>query len=90
MRRWKLWFMTADTAIALALSQAHAAGAVKLAVAGPLTGDQGAFGQEIKNGALIAVDEWNAKGGVLGKKIEIVWATTSMTQSKLLRSPISF
>jgi len=26
----------------------------------------------LKNGATLAVEEWNAKGGVLGKKIEVV------------------
>jgi len=73
MGRWRMWFIPAGAIVALALSQADAAGTMKLGVAGPLTGDQGAFGHEIKNGVLIAVDEWNAKGGVLGRRIEIVW-----------------
>ena len=59
--------------VVLIMSQADAESTIKLGVAGPLTGDQGAFGQEIQNGTIIAVEEWNAKGGVLGKKIEIVW-----------------
>jgi branched-chain amino acid transport system substrate-binding protein len=71
-RRW-VWFWTAGAIVVFAIAQVHAASTIKLGVAGPLTGDQGAFGQELKNGALIAVEEWNAKGGVLGKKIEIVW-----------------
>jgi branched-chain amino acid transport system substrate-binding protein len=37
----------------------------------PLTGNQAAFGEALKNGYLIAVDEINAKGGVLGKKLEL-------------------
>jgi branched-chain amino acid transport system substrate-binding protein len=57
----------------LGAAHAQAASTVKIGAAGPMTGDQGAFGQEIKNGVIIAVDEWNAKGGVLGKRIEIVW-----------------
>ena len=71
--RWRIWFVTAGAIVVLALGQAHAASAIKIGVAGPLTGDQGAIGEQGKNGATIAVEEWNAKGGVLGKKIEIVW-----------------
>ena len=70
---WRIWCVTAGAIVVLALGQAHAASAIKIGVAGPLTGDQGAIGEQGKNGAIIAVEEWNAKGGVLGKKIEIVW-----------------
>ena len=73
MKWHSTWFFAAEAIAMLAIAQVHAASTIKLGVAGPLTGDQGAFGQELKNGALIAVEEWNAKGGVLGKKIEIVW-----------------
>jgi branched-chain amino acid transport system substrate-binding protein len=73
MRRGRVWFTPIAAIVVLALTRAHAASTIKLGVAGPLTGDQGAFGQEIKNGVIIAVEEWNTKGGVLGKKIEIVW-----------------
>ena len=71
--RWRIWFVTAGAIVVLALSQAYAASTIKVGVAGPLTGDQGAIGEQGKNGAIIAVEEWNAKGGVLGKKIEVVW-----------------
>jgi len=73
MRRGRVWFTPIAAIVVLALTRAHAASTIKLGVAGPLTGDQGAFGQELKNGVIIAVEEWNTKGGVLGKKIEIVW-----------------
>ncbi|MGH7409468.1 MAG: branched-chain amino acid ABC transporter substrate-binding protein, partial [Candidatus Methylomirabilis sp.] len=73
MGRWRIWFLTVGTILVLTPSQVHAASTIKLGVAGPLTTDQGAFGQELRNGTIIAVEEWNAKGGVLGKKIEIVW-----------------
>jgi len=45
---------------------------IKIGVAGPMTGDQAKMGNDEVNGATIAVEEWNAKGGVLGKKIELV------------------
>ncbi len=73
MGRFRIWFATVALVALLAAAQAQAASTIKVGTAGPLTGDQGAFGQEITNGVMMAVDEWNAKGGVLGKKIEIVW-----------------
>jgi len=45
---------------------------VKIGVAGPMTGDQSKMGTDFKNGASLAVEEWNARGGVLGKKIEVM------------------
>ncbi|MBI5640365.1 MAG: branched-chain amino acid ABC transporter substrate-binding protein [Nitrospirae bacterium] len=45
---------------------------VKIGVAGPMTGDQSKMGMDFKNGVSLAVEEWNAKGGVLGKKIELI------------------
>jgi branched-chain amino acid transport system substrate-binding protein len=45
---------------------------VKLGVAGPKTGAQAKNGQDLIEGTTLAVEEWNAKGGVLGRKIEIV------------------
>ncbi|MDA8079208.1 MAG: branched-chain amino acid ABC transporter substrate-binding protein [Nitrospiraceae bacterium] len=44
---------------------------IKIGVAGPMTGDQSKMGMDFKNGVTLAVEEWNAKGGVLGRKIEI-------------------
>ncbi len=45
---------------------------IVLGMAGPLTGDQAKMGTDMINGVSLAVQEWNARGGVLGKKIEIV------------------
>jgi branched-chain amino acid transport system substrate-binding protein len=45
---------------------------VKIGIAGPMTGDQAKMGMDFKNGVLLAVEEWNGKGGVLGKKIEVL------------------
>lgn len=71
-RRW-LWFWKACALVLLITANAQAAGTMKVGVAGPLTGDQATLGQELKNGVIIAVEEWNARGGLLGQKIEIVW-----------------
>jgi len=43
--------------------------AILIGIAGPMTGDQSKMGLDFKNGVQLAVDEWNAKGGVLGKKV---------------------
>jgi len=47
--------------------------AIKIGVITSLTGSQAAFGEAHKNGYSIALDEINAKGGVLGKKLELDW-----------------
>jgi branched-chain amino acid transport system substrate-binding protein len=43
-----------------------------IAVVGPMTGDLGSFGLQMETGAQAAVDDINAKGGVLGKKLRLV------------------
>lgn len=46
-------------------------GTIKIGVITSLTGSLAAFGEAHKNGYAIALDEINAKGGVLGKKVEL-------------------
>ena len=53
----------------LALSSAAFADDISVAVAGPMTGGESAFGRQMKNGADMAVADFNAAGGVLGKKL---------------------
>ena len=55
----------------LALSTAALADDLTIAVAGPMTGGESAFGRQMKNGADMAVAEINAAGGVLGKKLAL-------------------
>ena len=43
----------------------------RIGVITSITGSQAAFGEAHKNGYAIALDEINAKGGVLGKKLEL-------------------
>jgi len=42
---------------------------IKIAVLAPLTGAVPTFGASTRDGALLAIKQWNAKGGVLGKQI---------------------
>jgi branched-chain amino acid transport system substrate-binding protein len=55
----------------LALSTAALAQDTTIAVAGPMTGGESAFGRQMKNGAEQAIKDLNAAGGVLGKKLAL-------------------
>jgi branched-chain amino acid transport system substrate-binding protein len=55
----------------LAFSGAAVAQDVPIAVVGPMTGQYATFGQQLKNGAELAVADINAAGGVNGKKIKL-------------------
>ncbi len=55
----------------LALSTTALAQDISVAVAGPMTGSESAFGRQMKNGAEQAVADINAAGGVLGKKLAL-------------------
>ncbi|WP_024927468.1 MULTISPECIES: ABC transporter substrate-binding protein [unclassified Mesorhizobium] len=44
----------------------------------PLTGPSAADGAEFRNGVLMAVDEINARGGILGKRLQPIFADTKM------------
>ncbi len=55
----------------LALSASAQQAPIQIAWAGPLTGDVAQLGQGYLNGVKLAFDEWNAKGGVLGRKLVV-------------------
>lgn len=46
--------------------------AIVIGVAGPMTGDLAAFGEQLRRGAEQAVEDLNADGGVLGKPVRLV------------------
>jgi branched-chain amino acid transport system substrate-binding protein len=45
---------------------------LKVAILAPLSGAVPTFGISTRDGALLAIQEWNAKGGVLGRQIETI------------------
>ena len=45
---------------------------VKIGVTGALTGPYNEFGEGVRRGALLAIERWNAKGGVLGRQVQHV------------------
>ena len=61
-------------AIGLGTVEVQAQQTIKIAAGAPLTGALAKPGQEVFNAVQLAVEEWNAKGGVLGMKIEVVAA----------------
>ena len=69
MMQRKLVFATL-AAVALAYSSAASA-QIKLGVAGPLSGSNAAFGAQLRQGVDQAVEDINAAGGVLGKKLSL-------------------
>jgi branched-chain amino acid transport system substrate-binding protein len=42
---------------------------LKVAILAPLSGPVPTFGVSTRDGALLAIEEWNAKGGVLGRQV---------------------
>jgi branched-chain amino acid transport system substrate-binding protein len=72
MRTFK--FVSIVLLVAMLLSACGAGGAkeLKIAVLAPLSGPVPTFGVSTRDGALMAIDEWNAKGGVLGMKITAI------------------
>jgi len=49
---------------------------IPIGVVGPFTGSMAFNAEEMKKGMLLAVDEVNAKGGILGRKIEFILGDT--------------
>jgi branched-chain amino acid transport system substrate-binding protein len=56
----------------LAVAPSHAQQTVKLGLVAAMSGQSAKSGEAIVRGLSLAVDEINAKGGVLGKKIELL------------------
>ena len=59
-------------ALCLMLGSAHAAETVKIGLMGPMTGSWASEGQEMKQVLDLLAEELNAKGGIGGKKVEVV------------------
>jgi branched-chain amino acid transport system substrate-binding protein len=53
-------------------SGAMAQNVFKVGISLPLTGVFAREAEDIKLGAIMAADEWNVKGGVLGRKVELI------------------
>ncbi len=67
-------FVLLIVALLVTACQAGGGGTIKVAVLAPMSGQVSTFGISTNNGVQLAVEEWNAKGGINGKKIETVVA----------------
>jgi branched-chain amino acid transport system substrate-binding protein len=54
------------------MGSGHSSEKLRIGLLAPLSGAVPAFGLSTKEGADLAVKEWNARGGVLGKQIEVI------------------
>ena len=64
-------------ALAAAVSLADCGGeedatTIPIAVVGPVTGQNASFCAQMKNGSELAIEDINAAGGVLGKKLDLL------------------
>ncbi len=76
------WLMTAVTGAAIAVGSVSLSTAaltsparaddITIGVAGPMTGELAAFGEQLRRGSELAVKDINAAGGVLGKQLKLV------------------
>jgi branched-chain amino acid transport system substrate-binding protein len=64
-----LLFLPLSLSLLILLSAASAADPIKLGHYGSLTGKDAAFGVATRKGVLLAIEEINAKGGVLGRPL---------------------
>jgi branched-chain amino acid transport system substrate-binding protein len=58
--------------VAMVASAAFAQGTLKIGAPQPMTGPDAPFGDKFKKAYSLAVDEINAKGGVNGRKLEVI------------------
>ena len=68
---YKVKTLAASLALGLA-ALSNAAEPIKIGVAGPFTGGSAPMGVSMRDGVKLAVSEINAKGGVLGRQLQLV------------------
>ncbi|MCB2147205.1 MAG: ABC transporter substrate-binding protein [Deltaproteobacteria bacterium] len=81
-RLFFLSVMTAVVGMALVCAPVYAVDTVKIGVVGPRTGDAAATGKAFEEGIQLATAYVNAKGGILGKPLEIVFEDTAGAPDK--------
>jgi branched-chain amino acid transport system substrate-binding protein len=66
---------------ATAVSAAYAADPIKIGVDTPLTGTYAGIGQQVKWGLELATKEVNAKGGIMGRQIKLIYEDSEANPS---------
>ncbi|MBI3989380.1 MAG: branched-chain amino acid ABC transporter substrate-binding protein [candidate division NC10 bacterium] len=78
---WTRWWRVALTSLLMLVMLTLGGGGalaqgtpLKLAVGAPLTGPLAKQGQEVANAVKLAAEEWSKRGGILGRRIEVLEA----------------
>ena len=88
VKPFALWTSLAFAALVAATPAYSADKIAKIGLLAPLTGGSAADGNEMVNGAKLAVDELNAAGGVAGYKLEIVVGDTQNQSADAVTSAV--
>ena len=72
VKRGLLFVLVAALGLLLGLGGTAAADTIRIGLAAPFTGDAAAYGDNIKAGVMLKLEEINGAGGINGKMIEIV------------------
>ncbi len=72
MRTLKLVSIIVLVSMVLTACGGGGGGKIKVAVLAPLSGATATFGDSTKKGVELATEEWNAKGGIGGRQIELI------------------
>lgn len=75
--------------IAVSLPAQAFAADIILGASGPITGANAAFGDQLKHGVEMAVDDLNAQGGLLGNRVVLSLGDDQVTPSSASPWPIS-
>lgn len=70
--QFRMKSLVAAFSLAVATSSAYAADTIKIGVSGPYTGGSSSMGVSMRDGVRLAAKEINAKGGILGRQIELI------------------
>jgi branched-chain amino acid transport system substrate-binding protein len=82
----KLFLTGVALGFGLSLTASAALADIRVAAAGPMTGQYASFGEQLKRGAEMAVEELNAAGGVNGEKLvlEVVAVANDLASKKVI------
>lgn len=70
-RIWLIIAVAVVVAAIILIPKGPSSKTITLGATFPLTGEVASYGQKAKNGITLAVDEMNAKGGVLGRQVKV-------------------
>jgi ABC-type branched-subunit amino acid transport system substrate-binding protein len=81
LRKWASVIFTIAVLLSMSTGSVLAGDTVRIGVIGPMTGPAADTGREIKYASILAADEINSQGGILGKKIELIYGDTESNPS---------